>query len=263
MRPETLQPAAERVDFANILFAGPCNRRCPYCIGRQMPARVNCNNLDLWPPRNIDGFIEAVNRRGVRQIIFTGTVSDPQLYAHEARLLALLRDRIRTGAQYAVHTNAVLALRKMDVFNQYDKACLSFPSFVPATCERMMGSRHVPDLAAILAGSTIPVKISCIVTEHNAPEVDDFLARCRALGVRRVVLRRLFGDKQPWPALRDAVFRSRFKNNPVYDLDGMEVTLWDFDLTSCTSINLFADGTLGSSYLLTRTPELREITPGT
>jgi hypothetical protein len=31
----------------------------------------------------------------------------------------------------------------------------------------------------------------------------------------------------------------------------MEVTYWDFDTTTSSSINLFADGTLGASYLLT------------
>ncbi len=36
----------------------------------------------------------------------------------------------------------------------------------------------------------------------------------------------------------------------------MEVTYWDFDATACTSINLFPDGTIGDSHLLTRTPGL-------
>ena len=34
-------------------------------------------------------------------------------------------------------------------------------------------------------------------------------------------------------------------------------TRWDFDQSECRSINLFADGRLGTSYLLTETPELR------
>ena len=38
----------------------------------------------------------------------------------------------------------------------------------------------------------------------------------------------------------------------------MEVTFWDFDETGLRSINLFANGTLGTSYLLTETPELRQ-----
>jgi hypothetical protein len=41
------------------------------------------------------------------------------------------------------------------------------------------------------------------------------------------------------------------------DYRGMEITRWDFDASECRSVNLFADGTLGTSYLLTVTPELR------
>ncbi|MGH8246287.1 MAG: hypothetical protein ACREUU_07620, partial [Gammaproteobacteria bacterium] len=252
--PETKQRG--RVDFANILFSGPCNRFCPFCIGKLMPERVNGNSLDVFPPRNLDAFVAEVNRLGIRQIVFTGTTTDPQLYRHEAALLDLLRGRIHNGVQYSVHTNGVLALKKMDVFNLYDKACISFPSFVPATYEKMMGSRRVPDLEGILAASRIPVKVSCVVNEHNVAEMDRFLARCRGIGVRRLVLRKLFGETRDWPILDGLPAAGYYRNNPIYNLDGMEVTYWDFDQASSSSINLFSDGTLGTSYLLAHTPQL-------
>lgn len=245
-------------DFANILFAGPCNRDCPFCIGRQMPDEVNVSNLDLYPLRGQEAFVEAVNREGVCQIVFTGTVTDPSLYRHQGRLLAHLRERVHGRAEYSLHTNGVLALARMDEFNQYDRACLSFPSFDPDTYSKMMGSRRVPDLAAIVRAARIPVKVSCIVNEHNVGELDTFLARCRDAGVRRVVLRRLFGETRAWNVLPGRVPAGRFRGNPVYDLDGLEVTYWDFDETGLRSLNLFADGTLGTSYLITRTPELRQ-----
>ncbi len=37
----------------------------------------------------------------------------------------------------------------------------------------------------------------------------------------------------------------------MYDYDGVEVTYWRFEQTACTSLNLFADGSIGSEYLLT------------
>ena len=81
-----------KVDFANILFAGPCNRRCPDCIGQQLPAKVNRSNLDEFPPQNITGFIQTVNRLDIRRIIFTATNTDPQLYCCEIALLDMLRE---------------------------------------------------------------------------------------------------------------------------------------------------------------------------
>ena len=244
------------IDFANILFAGPCNRACPFCIGKAMPDRVNQNNLDVFPPSNIGAFVHEINRLCIRQIVFTGTTTDPQLYRHESALLAFLRERVTTGAQYSVHTNGVLALRKIDIFNQYDKACISFPSFIPGIYEKMMGSRRVPDLEEIVARSAIPVKVSCVVNEHNLGQIDAFLLQSRRIGVKRLVLRKLYGERRKWPILAGAPVKRYYRNNPVYDLDGMEVTYWDFDESTSASINLFSDGTIGTSYLLTETPQL-------
>ena len=245
-------------DFANILFAGPCNRACPWCIGKLLPVSANADNLRAYPPAGVDGFIEAVNRERIHQIVFTGTISDPQLYRHEARLLASLRERLHPAARFSVHTNGVLALKKIDVFNQYDRACISFPSFNAATYERLMASRQVPDLAAIVRAARIPVKISCVVNEHNVEEIDDFIAECHRIGIRRLVFRKLYGDTRPWNILQGLPVTNMFKGNPVRDYRGMEITSWDFDRSECRSINLFPDGTLGSSYLLTQTPELRQ-----
>lgn len=248
-------------DFANILFAGPCNRRCPFCIGKQLPDHVNVNNLNQFPPPGIEKLIEMVNREKIRQIIFTGTISDPQLYRHESRLIEMLRERLHPEAQFSVHTNGALALKKMEIFNQYDRASLSFPTFSPDTYEKMTGSRSVPDLQAILREATIPVKISCVVNEHNAGEIDFFLEECHGVGVGRVVIRKLFGDSThasslQWNILKNLPVVKRFRNNPVMDYRGMEVTYWDFDTSECQSINLYPDGTLGTSYLLTRAPEI-------
>ncbi len=244
-------------DFANVLFAGPCNRLCPWCIGKRLPEKVNGSNLDLWPLRNLEGFIARVNEERVREIVFTGTTTDPHLYRYEGELIEELRRRLHPGARISIHTNGVLSLTKLSVFNLYDRAAISFPSFVPGIYEKLMGSRGVPDLARILERAAIPVKVSAVVNEHNEAGIDEFLERCRAIGVRRLVLRRLFGERRPWPAFGGLNPTSDYRGNPVMDFSGMEVTLWNFEASTCRSLNLFADGTLGASYLLTETEELR------
>jgi MoaA/NifB/PqqE/SkfB family radical SAM enzyme len=260
-------------DFANILFAGPCNRFCPFCIGKEVPGRVNVNNLDLFPPANWDAFVAECARLCIREIVFTGTTSDPHLYKHEARLIAQVRQDL-PQARISIHTNGVLSLRKIEAFNLYDRACISFPSFNPATYARMMGVTQVPDLGALLAESKIPVKISCVVNEHNVHEVDGFLMRLADLGIQRVVLRRLYGDRRPWNILPDLTPARYYRDNPVYEYKGacgatrlrvsasersrtMEVTWWNFDTTTSKSINLFADGTIGESYLLAETQQFK------
>ncbi|MBN1146371.1 MAG: radical SAM protein [Anaerolineales bacterium] len=242
-------------DFANILFSGPCNARCPYCIGKQVDPRLKLDNLNLYPPHNLEAFIELVQRHNVRQVVFSGVDTDPQLYRHEARLLARLRRSLGPQIRFSLHTNGRLALRRMAIFNQYDRACISFPSFDPPTYRALMGVPHPPDLVEIVRQARIPVKVSCLVVERNAPQMAEFLARCQEIGVRRVVLRKLYGEKRPWRALLEMdglglVPAGRYRNNPVYDYNGMQVTLWDFLETESASINLFSSGLISEQYLL-------------
>jgi len=192
----------------------------------------------------------------IRQVVFTGTDTDPQLYQHEARLLVHLRKRLSSKTQFSLHTNGRLALRKIEIFNQYDRVTLSLPSFQPATYQQMMGVPGPPDLSDILRKARIPVKISCLVTTGNANEIPQFLAHCRTLGVQRVVLRKRFGEHKPWEQITSFdrlpfIPQDEYRSNPVNNFQGMEVTLWDFDQCTSKSINLFASGLISSTYLLT------------
>ena len=243
-------------DFANILFSGPCSARCYFCIGQQVSTERNQNNLDVFPPAGLDQLIARMWQEEIRQVVFTGTNTDPQLYRHEERLLNLLRSELPATVRFSLHTNGRQALRKMDVFNQYDRATLSLPSFEPEVYFQMMGVRNPPDLSEVLRRVHIPLKISCLVDGHNGPGLPDFLYTCQQIGVRRVVLRRLFGDLGPWHSWLDPIMAEMqptapYRGNPVYQLDGMEVTLLDFGASQSRSINLFANGALSEHYLLT------------
>jgi molybdenum cofactor biosynthesis enzyme MoaA len=238
-------------DFANILFAGPCNLRCPYCIGKQVEPALNRDNLDEFPLRNAGAFVTLLRRHHVRQVVLTGTTTDPQLYRYEAQLVQWLRGQL-PQARLSLHTNGQLALEKVDILNLYDRVSLSFPSFDPDTYEKMTGSRRVPDLRAIVRSARVPVKVSCVIDEHNAGQADAFLACCREIGVRRVVLRQLYGDHRRWDLLSHRSPVRTYRDNPVYDWDGMEVTWWDFGRTASTSLNLFSDGTISGEYLLAK-----------
>lgn len=246
-------------DFANILFSGPCSARCYFCIGRQINPILNQPNLDIFPPRNLECFIDLLLKHSIQQVVLTGTDTDPQLYRHEADLLELLRKRLPSQTQISLHTNGRQALHKLAVFNQYDRVSLSFPSFDPLTYQHMMGVPNPPDLLVILSAAHVPVKLSCVVDHHNLPEMDSYLRRCQELGVHRVVLRKLYGDKRSWASLIDIVALGLhpgavYRGNLVFVYRDMEVTLWDFDQSESTSLNLFADGTISKEYLLVHAP---------
>ena len=115
------------------------------------------------------------------------------------------------------------------------------------------GRRHVTDPAVIVGDARMSAKVSCVVGAANAGEVDAFVVWGAAIGVRRVVIRRLFGDTRRWPVLTTQKPVRWFKGNPTYEVDDIEVTVWNLDDTQCRSVNLFPNGMLGTSYLLTET----------
>ncbi|GAK55911.1 molybdenum cofactor biosynthesis protein A [Candidatus Vecturithrix granuli] len=237
--------------FANILFSGRCNLRCSYCIGHNQALQTMPENLHIFPLKGLDRFVEQLREHGITQISLTGTNTDPQLYAYEPELLATLRERI-PDVKIALHTNGLLALHKIEVFNQYDRATISLPSFQPGTYRQLTGRSQVLDLAAIVQVSTIPLKISTIITEHNINEIPEIVSRCRDLGISRIVLRKQYGDTRNWPLFPQYKPIRFFGGNPVYDLDGMEVTIWDFSRSAVRCLNLFSDGSVSAEYQLTR-----------
>lgn len=242
---------SQQFDFANILFSGPCNQQCPYCIGHRLPARLRHDSLSTFPPRNLDGLIALLHKHTVRQLILSGVNTDPQLYRYEARLLRLLRDQL-PDIRLSLHTNGQLAIPKIGTLNTYDSVTVSLPSFEEATFRLMTGTSSMPDLSAIVRCAQIPVKVSCVVCAPNAPEIPRLIGRCRDVGVTRVALRQLYGDRTDWGLLADHTPVGSYRGNPVYQFGGVEVTYWRFQSTTATSINLFSDGTISTEYLLCR-----------
>ncbi len=253
-------------DFAAILFSGPCNARCPFCIGKQIAPALTPPNLHIYPPRNLDALVEAVRRYRIPRLIFTGTSTDPQMYAYEARLLRRLRGDL-PGVHFSLHTNGRLALRKMATFDAYDSATLSFPACDPAVYRRVMGVPRPPDLETILRRARLPLKVSIIATEDTLPVLADTLTRLADLGIRRAALRKLYGDSRPWEQILPSGLaltpRGRYRNNPVFTFRGVEVTLWDFAATQSRSLNLFSSGVISERYLLTEaSPSRGALHPG-
>jgi len=243
----------EHYEFGNILFSGPCNQKCPFCIGQQLDSSLSPNNLKKWPLENIDQFVDKMKETKTKKLIMTGTITDPQLYKHEEKLVKHMREQL-PGIHISLHTNGLSALPKMEVFNMYDNCTMSINSFNPETFSKLHGVRSMPDLAQIIKESKIPIKLSCIVTDDNRHEIDDYLKQAAKLGIKRVAVRHLYKNIPPWKLFQDLTPIKMHCNNPVYTIHGMEVTYWHFDHTSGRSLNLFADGTISNHYLLSKAP---------
>jgi MoaA/NifB/PqqE/SkfB family radical SAM enzyme len=240
-------------EFGNILFGGACNQRCPFCIGHQLDPLLSPDNLRKWPLDNLDTFITKIRDTNTKKLIFTGTRTDPQLYKYEAKLLAYMREQL-PGIHVALHTNGMLAMRKLNVFNQYDTVTISVNSFDPVIYEKMHGTKHIPDIQDILKHAKIPVKLSCVLTEDNIGSVEQYLEMAAKLGVKRLALRRLFNNEHHWSLFTERNPIKFFCGNPVFNIHGMEVTHWIFEKTTGKSLNLFSNGHISEEYMLAKAP---------
>lgn len=234
--------------FANILLTGPCNLRCPDCIGAQL-RHASASTLDDFPLPGLDAFVNCLRTHRIREVSLTGIDTEPMLHRHCLELVERLRADV-PGVRISLHTNGTRVLDDLETFDAFDRATVSLPSLTPSTCLAMTGSPRVLDVEAIVRRTHIPIKLSVLMTEHNRQEIPSMLERVRAIGYRRVVLRRRYGEPRPYDPLRWPRPVRWFGGNPVYDLDGLEVTVWDFDSTCLRCVNLFPDGSVRDAYRL-------------
>jgi MoaA/NifB/PqqE/SkfB family radical SAM enzyme len=239
----------DNAGFANILLSGPCNLACPLCIGSSLHSGARLNSLDRWPLPGLPPFAVALLQRGIREVSLTADNTEPMLYRHTPALLVWLRATL-PGVRVSLHTNGTLILKRLERFNSFDRATISVPSLRPRTCLAMTGSGRVLDLEQIVSVAAIPLKVSTLVTRDNAAELPALMHRCSSLGIRRMVLRKPWQVAAQVPVLAGMVPARWFAGNPVFDVEGMEVTVWDFHKTSLPCVNLHADGTVDAHYEL-------------
>jgi len=241
--------AQERLDYGSILFNGNCNSKCPECIGKLPQFDGLEENLKKFPLKGLDEFIDQVNLLNIGYISISGVKTDPQLYQHEGELLAYVRNHCTNRIALSLHTNGLLAIEKGSDFQMYDKATISFPSFDLDTYEKITGVRKMPDIDEIIRRSNIPIKLSMLLTEHNKEEFDDYIKRSKEMGIKRIVVRKLFGKEDNFTVLEDQKPTKLVHNCPVYFFHGVEVTVWNFTKSTVQGIYLFPDGSIRTSFI--------------
>lgn len=212
------------------------------------------NNLNLWPLKNIDEFIEHCTNRRIREINVTGSNTDPLLYLHTKKL----RDRLQKSIPnlvMGIRTNGVLVEAKPEVWNQYDKASISICSLNPGVYQKMMGSPIIPNLERILALSPEkPIKVNIILGPENA-KTDDLtktLDKLADLGIKKVNLREPYGQPHVGNPLAHLVPSKSLFGMPIYHRKGSEVMYWDVHYVEVESINLYANGRVSETYPITK-----------
>lgn len=240
--------------FGNIHLSGPCNRSCYFCIGQHMMALDPFNNLDKWPLAGFDKFIEELKARNIQEVNLTGTNTEPLLYKHHEELVGAIREAI-PNCHIGLRTNAVLALKKKEIWRLYNEASISVTSLNPEFYAKTMGEGEPPDLKAILEISEgMWVRMNTVLCPETvlSGDICDTLDGFADAGIKTVNLREPYG--QPWIGnpLVHLEEKSRRFGMPVYDWRGMDVTYWDVHYVEVESVNLYASGRVSMDYPVSR-----------
>ena len=240
--------------FGNIHLSGPCNRGCYFCIGQHMMALDQYNNLDTYPLKGLDDFLEECQRRRIGEINLTGTNTEPLLYRHHEALIQKLRYAI-DGVTVGIRTNGVMAVDRPDVWRLYDKASVSITSTDPELYRATMGRGTPPDLDRLRAlDPDKPLKANVVLCPETT-QAGDWKRTLDALdraGFDKANLREPYG--QPFAGNPLSVLtpiRYTF-GMPTYEWGNMHVTYWDVHWCEVESVNLYANGRISVDYPITR-----------
>lgn len=239
--------------FANIHFSGQCNRSCFFCIGQWMPGQDMNNNLNDYPLKGYDQFMNHVIKNNVKEIYFTGTNTDPMLYKHIPNLIKDIRCRV-PDALIGIRTNGATILSNLDQWNMFDEACLSITSFNKDIYKKTMGSGEPPKLKDIVDKTKFKqLKINIVLTHENTE--DDILLSVREVkkaGIFKINLREPYGQSRIGNPLKNRKSSGSIHGMPIYIIEGVAVVYWDVHFVEVESINLYADGHISFDYSVTK-----------
>lgn len=209
------------------------------------------NNLDVFPLANLDVFVEECNKRGINEINITGSNTDPLMYKHLPALREYLDAHI-PNLIFGLRTNGVLATRRPDLVRLFDNFSVSITSFDPDLYRLTMGMGTPPDIKAIMKDAgDIPIKLNVVMTPETVESGDILktLEIASSLGVPVVNLREPYGQPHIGDPLEGKLKRvGTVLGMPEYNINGMQVVVWDVHYVEVESINLYANGEISTDY---------------
>lgn len=240
--------------FGNIHLSGPCNRSCYFCIGQHMMALDPLNNLNEWPLKNIDRFVDQCIQHNIIEVNVTGSDTDPLLYKHTKELYNYLKVRI-PNLVFGLRTNAVLALDRADIVELYDKFSISITTLDPDLYVQTMGQGNPPDIKAIVERFGHKRIKANVVLCPETVESGDVLVTVQKLseiGITKINLREPYGQAHIGdPFTMYTSMTNRF-SMPVYQFGDAEVVYWDVHYVEVESVNLYANGEVSTTYPVTK-----------
>lgn len=256
--------------YGEILFLGPCNLHCYYCLSNEMAKLKKDNNNQLnthfsqW--KSFVQYLTVLKKEGVGKVYLSSVTTEPMLYRYLGELISFLQEQ---GLKVGIRTNGYLAIEKMDELLLCDEEIsFSINSLKPDSNKKICGKPSVPDFHSVFTSfieQNKKCRVSVVVNRFNKDEIKDILVFLSSYScIDYVQLRQVYkyGDREKedcfafeeverWLS-ENADLVGSYYESPIYGFHGLNVSLWRdvFRKESVSSYNYFTNGLLSNDSLL-------------
>ena len=260
----------DKYDYGEILFLGPCNNHCYYCLGNEMPKAKMVDNMSTPynELNNLDLFLDMMKEHGSDTIYLSSVRTEPLLYKDIDNLCDYL---ISKGFKIGIRTNGLCdnfynILPKLNA-----EISISINSLESNTNKKICRNEHVPDILSILwriSELNKQCRISIVVNRYNYKEIEHIISllsiyKCvsyiqlrKRYKYNKVIDNGLEEDRLRFDEVKLLIDKKHkklpnFHESAVYDL-GVHVSLWEdvFKKESIKTLNYFSDGKITENNLL-------------
>lgn len=259
--------------FANINFLGKCNLDCNFCLGKDLENEFNTyNHMDTHYLlfKDLNDFLCLCWNNGIRQLYLTGQNTDPLLYPYLDDFIKYLK---KWGFFVGIRTNGLLAQAKMEIVNTCNTCKGDAVAYTLLTLDRedmrkMTNVGKIPDWDYIFTHTTVPYRVSIMVTDTNFPYIFSLIGfisayKFRNNNLRYIQLRRVSTEYRKLEMKENIIafksvedqfkyikIKKSYENANIYELGGVDVVLWKTVDTTANSMNYFTNGVISDEYYI-------------
>ena len=265
--------------YGEILFLGPCNYKCYYCLQNEMDKlkeeKENQLNMHFSSWNHFDDFLLCCQNEGIDKIYLSSTCTDPLLYNYLEELIQKIKSM---NFKIGIRTNGVLAEKRLDTLLKFDEEIsFSINSFCSDTNFKITKNTYIPNYDSIfnfLYNNNKKCRVSIVVNQYNYLEIPKILERLNNYKcISYIQLRKMykyydcekdsedeaFENIKEWLEDNSEEIESYFESR-VFKYKDLNISLWEnvFSQNSIKSINYYTNGITSNYNLLVPIYEERE-----
>lgn len=252
----------EKATFGNINLLGKCNLKCFFCLGNEINNKDDYLKLHFSKWKDFNKYLDLLKKDNINKIYLTGCNTDPLLYKYLDELIDYLKNK---GFKVGIRSNGILTKKCINSINKInDKYSISIHSLNKDTNKMITNIKYVLDLDNIVNILKVPLRIAIVVNRYNYNEIIDMIKYLSNYNISYIQIRCVATDNnyeyfkediKKYEELEEYINNNfnkikSFYTSNIYDVYGVEVSLWRTIKTTINSYNYFVNGIISDNYFI-------------